>query len=81
MFTRIQVCRSVGITVNQLQHLHAMGHIAEPELRLGNARVYTAADIEAIRRHVEEHGVRGRQRGRPRRDVPVATPKTQTGGP
>ncbi|MFM8273332.1 MAG: hypothetical protein ACKODX_13540 [Gemmata sp.] len=70
MFTRITLCRSVGITVNQLQHLHDMGHIAEPELRLGNARVYRAADVEAIRRHVEEHGVRGRQRGRPRKQVP-----------
>lgn len=69
MFTRIQVCRSVGITVNQLQHLHEMGRIAEPELRLGNARAYTATDIEAIRRHVEEQGVRGRQRGRPRKQV------------
>lgn len=66
MFTRIQVCRSVGISVNQLQYLHDMSRIPEPVTRINNTRLYTAGDVEAIRLYAETHGLQGRKPGRPR---------------
>ena len=65
MFSTSDVCRMVGIRDYQLAYLHAQQAVPEVT-RIGGRRIYTPADVEAIRQYAEAHGVVGRRRGETR---------------
>ncbi len=69
-FTTLQVARIIGVHKVTLQNWLLAGKLDEPKkVRIGNveARVWTAGDIERVRRYKSAHYRKGRGR-KPRGD-------------
>ena len=45
------VCRLLGVQPYRIQHAYAVGAVPEPHLRVSGRRVFTASDVDMLRKH------------------------------
>ena len=46
------VARLLGVKAYRVEYLLAHGHVPEPQLRISGRRVFSASDLEVIRKHL-----------------------------
>lgn len=49
-----QVAKLVGVPYWRITYAHASGKVREPELRVGNRRLYTTEDVERLMEHFHQ---------------------------